>query len=224
MNGYPALGIALLLAVSDWLVVARHKRRWDFALKPATQTAILVAAWLFTLGPHDAWQARFFLPGLALSLIGDVLLMFSDSRYFMLGGAAFFLAHLCYIGGLNPTLPPWPALLLLLPIAGLNGLYLHNFKRQSSHFSKSLIPLLLYALVLNLMLFSAWSTIFRPEWTTLRRGWVIAGASLFYASDAMLVWRRFVAPSDTLHVLVRVTYHLGQLALAASICCAHLTP
>ena len=27
------------------------------------------------------------------------------------------------------------------------------------------------------------------------------------------------APADTLHVLVRVTYHLGQLALAASIYC-----
>ncbi len=218
MNGYPALGIALLLAVSDWLVVARHKQRADFILKPATQAAILVAAWLFTLGPHDAWQARFFLLGLALSLVGDVLLMFSGSRYFMLGGVAFALAHLCYIAGLNPTLPPWPAPLLLLPIAGLNGWYLRNFKSRCTHSAGALTPLLLYALVLSLMLFSAGSTLFRPEWTALRRGKVIAGASLFFASDAMLAWRCFVAPSDTLHVLVRVTYHLGQLALAASIC------
>jgi hypothetical protein len=71
--------------------------------------------------------------------------------------------------------------------------------------------------VLGLVLFSAWATLFRPEWTSLRQGLVIVGASLFFCSDAMLAWDRFVMPSFWLHLLVIVTYHLGQMALAASI-------
>jgi uncharacterized membrane protein YhhN len=79
------------------------------------------------------------------------------------------------------------------------------------------VPVALYSLVLSLMLSSAWATLFRPEWTPLRQGLVIAGASLFFASDAMLAWDRFVTPSSRLHLLVIVTYHLGQIGLAASI-------
>ena len=58
---------------------------------------------------------------------------------------------------------------------------------------------------------------FRSGWTPLRQALVAVGASLFFASDAMLAWDRFAAPSSLLRLLVIVTYHLGQIGLAASI-------
>jgi uncharacterized membrane protein YhhN len=214
-----AFGAALVLAAIDWLAVARRQKRLEYIFKPATLVAVLTGACMLTRGPHDDWQACFFLPGLAFSLAGDVFLMLPGERFFLPGLAAFLLAQLCYIAGLNPTPPPWPALMILVAVAVI-GLTLYRsiaagLRRQ--HQTALLIPVALYSLVLSLTLFSAWATLFRPEWTVLRRGSVIVGASLFFASDAMLAWDRFVTPSFWLRLLVIVTYHLGQVALAASI-------
>jgi uncharacterized membrane protein YhhN len=210
--------IALILALIDWVAVARRRKRLEYVFKPATLVAVLVGAWLLTRGPHDAWQACFFLPGLVFSLAGDVFLML-PGPCFLPGLVAFLLGHLCYIAGLNPAPPPWPSFALLVAVAGIGGALYRSIaaglRRQGQ--TSLLVPVALYSVVLSLMLFSAWVTLFRPEWTSPRRGLVITGASLFFASDAMLAWDRFVMPSSLLHLLVIVTYHLGQVALAASI-------
>ena len=131
----------------------------------------------------------------------------------------FLLAHLCYIVGLNPTLPPCPALVFLVVVAvvgvTLDRSIVAGLRRQGQ--TSLLVPVAIYSLVLGLMLFSAWATLFRPEWTPPRQALVITGATLFFASDAMLAWNRFVAPSFWLRMLVIVTYHLGQVALVTSI-------
>jgi uncharacterized membrane protein YhhN len=214
-----AFGPALILAALDWLAVARRRRHLEYVFKPATLAAVFVAAWLLTRGPHDVWMARFFLPGLLFSLIGDVFLLLPGKEHFLLGLVSFLLAHVCYIIGLNPTLPPWPSLAILVVVA-IIGLMLYRgiasgLRRQGQ--MALLAPVAVYSLVLSMMLFSAWATLFRPEWTALRRGMVIVGASLFFASDAMLAWNQFVAPSPLGRLRVMVTYHLGQMALAASL-------
>ena len=45
----------------------------------------------------------------------------------------------------------------------------------------------------------------------------MAGALLFYVSDATLGWNRFVAPSRGAQVAVMVTYHLAQAGLVLSL-------
>jgi uncharacterized membrane protein YhhN len=44
-----------------------------------------------------------------------------------------------------------------------------------------------------------------------------AGASLFFASDALIAWNRFVRPRTWAPVAIMVTYHLGQTGLATSL-------
>ena len=210
---------SLCVAAVDWVVVARRHARLDYVFKPATLVAVFFSAWLLTQGVHDIWQARFFLPGLAFSLAGDVLLLMPGKRFFLAALVSFLLAHACYIAGLNPTLPPWPAPALLIFVA-IVGVPLYRaiaagLRRRGQ--SKLLAPVVLYGVVIGLMLCSAWATLFRPQWSPLRRGLVVAGASLFFVSDTMLAWDRFVVRSHLLHVLVRITYHLGQMALAASL-------
>jgi uncharacterized membrane protein YhhN len=214
-----ALVIALVLALVDWLAVARRHRQLEYVFKPATLIAILIGAWMLTQGPHDAWEARFFLPGLAFSLAGDVFLMLPGERFFLPGLVAFLLGHICTIVGLNPTLPRWPAVAILV-VVGVIGATLYRSIAAGMRRRGRLalrVPVALYSLVLSLMLSAAWATLFRPAWTPLRQGLVIVGASLFFASDAMLAWDRFVTPSSRLHLLVIITYHLGQMGLAASI-------
>jgi uncharacterized membrane protein YhhN len=216
-----AFCLALIVAGLDWLAIARRQRRLEYILKPATLALVLVAAWLLTQGPHDAWLARFFLPGLIFSLAGDILLLLPNERFFIPGLAAFLLAHVCYIVGLNSTLPPWPALLLFIVVAIIGLALFRGIALGLRHHQQTamLVPVALYSLILSLMLFSAWATLFRPEWTPLRRGMVIAGASLFFASDTMLARNLFVtlSSSPSARLRVMITYHLGQIALAASI-------
>ena len=216
-----AFCLALIVAGLDWLAIARRQRRLEYILKPATLALVLIAAWLLTRGPHDAWLARFFLPGLVFSLAGDILLLLPKERFFIFGLAAFLLAHVCYILGLNSTPPPWLALALFIVIAPIGLALFRNIaiglrRRQQTAL---MVPVALYSLILSLMLLSAWATLFRPEWTPLRRGLVIAGASLFFASDAMLARNLFVTQSSSPSARLRVmmTYHLGQIALAVCI-------
>jgi uncharacterized membrane protein YhhN len=218
-NSGLALGAAFVLAVLDWLAVARSWKEAEYAFKPATLVVILIAAWLITRGPHDAWLARFFLPGFVFSLAGDVFLMLPSERFFVPGLASFLLAHICYIIGLNPTLPP---LLAVIPLVVVTLIGMMLFRGIASGLRKHgqtalLGPVALYSVVLSLMLFSAWATLFRPEWTITRRLFVIVGASMFFASDAMLAWDKFVELLPGGHTKVMVTYHLAQFALAASI-------
>jgi uncharacterized membrane protein YhhN len=213
------LGVALALGVVDWVAVARGRRRVEYVFKPATLVAIIVAALLMMSGPHDARLGRFFLLGLAFSLAGDVFLMLPGERFFLPGLVAFLVAHVFYVVGLTPTWPPVASLPVVVVVAAL-GVTLYRrvaaALRRQDHRSM-LVPTAVYAVVLSLMLFSAWATLVRPAWSWPGRAVVIVGATLFFASDAMLAWNKFVAPSHRLHVAVIVTYHLAQIALAAVI-------
>jgi len=218
-NSGLAFAAALFVAVLDWLAVHHERRRAEYVFKPATLVVVVVAAWLVTRGPHDAWMAQFFLPGFVFSLAGDVFLMLPGERFFVPGLVSFLLAHVCYIIGLNPSLPPLPALIPLVIIAAIGLLLVRGIAsglRRGGQ--KALLgPVAIYSVVLSLMLFSAWATLFRPEWTFLRRAFVIAGGSLFFASDSMLAWDKFVRLLPGGRTKVMVTYHLAQFALAASI-------
>lgn len=214
-----AFGAAFMLAIWNWITVARHWTRAEYISKPATTIAIVIVALLIMRGPHDARLAQFFLPGLVFSLAGDVFLMLPGAHFFVPGLISFLVAHICYIIGLNPSLPPLPALIPLIIIAVIGLRLVRGIASGLRRGGQTALlgPVAIYSCVLSLMLFSAWATLFRPEWTLLRRTLVIAGGSLFFASDSMLAWDKFVQPLPAGHTKVMVTYHLAQFALTASI-------
>jgi uncharacterized membrane protein YhhN len=209
---------ALLGALVDWFAVARAHKPLEYLFKPATMLAVIAAAWVWMQGAPDAWLARFLIIGFVFSLAGDVFLMLPNPRYFLFGLVAFLLAHLAYIIGLNPTPPPLVALALLVPIAMVGTWFIARVVRalRAAPHTSLVAPVVVYGVVISLMLFSAWATLFRPEWTTARRAFIIIGATLFFLSDAMLAWNRFVKPFAAAKLGVIITYHLGQIALAAA--------
>lgn len=205
--------------MAAWTAVGLRRKEWEYVFKPAALIGIIIGAFLLTLGPHDEWQSRFFLAGLVFSLAGDVFLMLPREGFFLPGLVSFLLAQLCYIAGLNSSLPSGPVLLLLIPIAIIGViLYTRIAAGLNATGRTSLrVPVGAYSFVICVMLFSAWATLGRADWTILRRSLAIVGASLFFASDAMLAWNRFVSPFRIASLAVIITYHLGQLALAGSI-------
>jgi uncharacterized membrane protein YhhN len=78
---------------------------------------------------------------------------------------------------------------------------------QNAHLK---LPVLIYVVVIDLMLFSAALTLVRPEWAALPALLASVGAYLFFLSDTILGWNKFVAPLRNGQLLVRITYQVGQ--------------
>ncbi len=80
-----------------------------------------------------------------------------------------------------------------------------------------MIPVVVYGTVITLMLLSAILTIYRTDWKTSASGLVSLGAILFYFSDIILAWNKFVKPIKNGRLVNMVTYHLGQIALITGV-------
>jgi uncharacterized membrane protein YhhN len=79
------------------------------------------------------------------------------------------------------------------------------------------LPVIIYSTVITLMLLSALLTLFRPEWKSAPAYLVSLGAFLFYLSDIILAWNRFVAPIKNSRMLNIGLYHLGQIAIVVGV-------
>ena len=212
----PWLLVYFFFAAADWLAVWHQRRRVSYFTKPAALAALII--W-FALAGRFQDRLLIFGIGLFFSLIGDIFLMLSR-RWFRIGLAAFLCAHLAYIWAFNATMPPFslPFYVLTLAVFSLWLLifaYLRAAMLQSSRNRRMLLSVGAYSVVLALMLFSALVTLFRPEWP-LQAGILSAlGGAIFFVSDTMLAVDRFVKPFKRARFWVRVSYHVGQVLLAA---------
>ena len=204
-------------AVADWIGVALRRPWIEYAAKPAA--IVFLILWILLAVPAPAaWTlpGALILAALALSLIGDILLILPSGR-FLAGLAIFLLAHLGYILALNwgrSALVPGEALLAAAVLAVLAVLLppVHAGLRRSGH-PGLVTPVALYAGVLGAMLWSSAGTLLRPSWLTAGAVWIAAGGLAFFASDVTLVIDRFVRPLPGRRVTTHCLYHFAQVAL-----------
>lgn len=208
----------VLVAILDWLAVWQGWRRVGYIAKPLT--IIVLFTWLVTrtgLQGSTLW----FGIGLLFSLAGDVLLML-PARFFMPGLISFSLVHLAYMIGFFPFFPvegnfgAWGIVIL---IGGFAILVIRRVTSAqiSRGLKKMVAATYFYAILINLMLTAAFWTQYRPEWSIHSAMLVTLGAALFYISDLLNAWIRFVKPVRSGRVVVMVTYHLGQMLLIAGV-------
>jgi uncharacterized protein YjeT (DUF2065 family) len=67
------------------------------------------------------------------------------------------------------------------------------------------------------MLLSALLTLSNTNWKISAGGLVTVGAILFYSSDVVLAWNKFVNPIKNGRLANMILYHLGQAALVAGV-------
>jgi alkenylglycerophosphocholine/alkenylglycerophosphoethanolamine hydrolase len=215
MNAMWIFSLAVLFALADWYAL-EHNLSW---LRYSSKPLVIVAlgAWLL-VQPIDFSILFWYFLALFFSLVGDVWLL-APPRFFMAGLASFLLAHVSYIIAFNREhLPPisWPVVQLALSFLGLGvfilPLLVSNIRKHAGT-RKLQGATSIYCIILSLMAFSASSTLFRPEWERSTAALVAIGGLLFFFSDFMLAFDRFVRPVKHGRLIVHITYHLGQFGL-----------
>jgi alkenylglycerophosphocholine/alkenylglycerophosphoethanolamine hydrolase len=207
--------IALGLAALDWTAISINNRRLRLFSKPMVMLAIL--GWLWSIDGLTS-QMLWFAAGILFSLIGDILLVLPKEQ-FMGGLIAFLFAHIAYIIGLNPTLPSISfASLIIIAIVALaaRGFYQRIAQALTLKGNEKLkLPVLVYTSVISTMLISALMTLIRPDtdWSVASALLVSAGALLFFISDALLAWNKFVERISRADLKVIIAYHLGQVGI-----------
>jgi uncharacterized membrane protein YhhN len=205
--------LVMVIAIPDWVAIAKGWNRIEYFAKPAVMVALLLWVWS-TVG----WQAGmvWFYLGLVFSLSGDVLLMLPREQF--IGGlVAFLLAHVAYVIGLSIGaqrlgVPDLASVILIGMASG--GLYRSLAGSMVKKGQPGLrLPVLVYATAISLMVLTASRTLSNPAWVIAHSLLACLGALLFYLSDAVLAWNRFVSPVGRGHLIVMVMYHLGQIAL-----------
>lgn len=210
--------LALLAAAGEAVAVLRNNQKLEYFAKPAVMVCLLI--WLYSSTGLQG-TALWFGLGLLLSLVGDVVLVQPSDRMFILGLIAFLLTHIFYLIGFKAellNLTAWSFLLAFFIF--INGFRLlrrivatMRLKRETWLVN----PVIVYSLLISLMLYAAMSTIFDPEWKTSASFFVSVGAFLFYISDLILAWNKFVSPVRNAPILNVVTYYLGQIGLIAGV-------
>ena len=201
------LAVAGLLAAGDWVAVARREKTVEYVCKPATMLALIAVA----LALHSAHADRrvWFVAALALSMLGDVFLML-EADLFVAGLGSFLLAHVAYTVGLRlhgGTGAAWGAAVVAV-LAFDAVLARPVFAAVRRRHPELLGPVVAYVIVISAMVSAA-----------IASGSVLAavGAGLFFSSDTLIAWERFVRPRPWAPLAIIVTYHLGQAGLALSL-------
>jgi uncharacterized membrane protein YhhN len=202
----------LLLAIHLFAIGAN-----DETLRVATKPLLMIALLMTYTGRWSkmALPVKWYIVfALLFSLAGDVLLLFQEKsdRFFMLGLAAFLLAHICYIMYFNRMrkhngAAASPGKTMMAVMAGIYaaGLLFMLFPKLGG----MKLPVLVYAAVISLMLISVIYAFihFKSRFAMLS----VAGALLFVASDSLLAVNKFYAPFPESGWAIMLTYGLAQL-------------
>jgi uncharacterized membrane protein YhhN len=212
MAYYPII-LVLVLAIIDWIAADRKIKILEYITKPATMLAILL--WM-GLSVGFTGSMLWFTIGVIFCLAGDIFLMLPWD-VFIFGLVAFLLGQICFVVGFSnvaPYLNLWGVFVIILLGVYIGWLFPNLAKSLSEQGKAKLkIPVLIYSLVISLMVYSALMTWSRPGWTVVAALSASVGAILFYVSDSILAWDRFVKPLSHARLKTMIFYHLGVIGI-----------
>lgn len=209
MTGFALIALAMTAAVAvlDWVAVGASIRLLELVAKPAVMIGLIVAAAL--LNPINSLERGFFVVALGFGLASDIFLMLPQDM-FLLGLVTALVEHIAYIGGFRARDFRTDLLLLTVAVVLVSVvLILPSVYRALQRDHPSLVwPVIAYVAVFAVMVLSAGGT-----------GSLVAlgGALLFFWSDGLLAWNRFVKPLSWGRLANIVLYHAGQALLVLSL-------
>lgn len=182
----------------------------EYLGKPAASLAFLLLAF-HTAGDSRTATTLAFLAALALSLVGDVALMFRTNTAFLAGLTAFLLGHLGFVAAflLRGVDPLWAA--AALPVAVAVGVPILRWLLPHVP-GEMRAPVLAYIGVISAMVVLAIGT----HGHAPAPGLVVA-AVMFFVSDIAVARQQFVVRTITNRFWGLPLYFGGQLVFAANV-------
>lgn len=205
---------AAAFAFLDWASTWKQWKKRLYISKPATMLFLIL--WTVQV---TGWKGDMLWFGLALvfSLAGDIALMLNP-RFFMTGVGAFWLAHIAYLIGFNQSPAPFTLGVILSSVmVGISAARVYRLIKPGvmkvPHGKRFFAAVSIYGVTLTLMMLSALITLFRADWLVLPAILAAIGGVLFYISDTLLAYNRFVRKIKHGQSFVHLTYHLAQASI-----------
>jgi uncharacterized membrane protein YhhN len=208
LPAWGAFALAAVASAGDLVSILRHDKRLEYATKPAVMLLLIAAAAL--LHPASQGERALFVVALGLGLVGDVFLMLPDG-YLIPGIAAFLAGHLAYAAGFRFVgFAVFGLLAGLVTVAATAVLFLRRILSAVETGGRARLrnPVIAYAIVISLMTVSA---------TASGNLVAAAGGLLFFFSDVIFAWYRFVRPVRWGQPVNIVMYQAGQALLVLSL-------
>ena len=208
LPAWGAFALAAVASAGDLVSILRHNKRLEYATKPAVMLLLIAAAVL--LHPGSQGERALFVVALVLGLAGDVFLMLPDD-YLIPGIAAFLAGHLAYAAGFRIAGFAIVGLVAgVVIVAATAVLFLRRILSAVESGGRAHLrnPVIAYAIVISLMTVSA---------TASGNLVAAAGGLLFFFSDVIFAWYRFVKPVRWGQPVNIVMYQAGQALLVLSL-------
>ena len=198
------VSLAAVMAVIDWVAVAREHRVLEYVSKPAATAAFLATAVTVDVDHDVSWA--FAIAALALCVLGDVFLML-PGNLFVPGLASFAVAQVMFAVGFavgETSGARWlAAAAVAIPVASVLARRFVGAIRRGGH-TDLVVPVSVYVVVITTMAVAAVAS---GSWVS------VAGAIIFMLSDALIAETRFVKARPWQPVGIMVTYHLALAGL-----------
>lgn len=203
----------MLLIVCAWatllqIVAERFKAtRARAATKVVASSAFVAAAWA-----GGAWvgpNGRMMLVALALSWVGDVLLLGHERRPFLAGIFAFLLAHVAFavaFVALDPDLVV--TAVAAVPLLGLGAVVYRVLAPRAGSLARPVAAYIGAIIAMVALAFGAAATTSRWD--------LPLAATLFFVSDLCVARDRFVSPAWENRLLGLPLYYGAQMVFAVA--------
>jgi len=173
-----------------------HQTLGMLLTKPLLMPILMLLAFQLKIKDKALYFELFF------SLLGDVFLMFSGEKFFMMGLGSFLLAHVFYILLFKTEFKFQP--LKTLPFVIITSAYFLIIKPGIDQ--NLILPVLAYCVVITLM------GIFASNRITNRTSYItiLIGSILFVISDSLIAFNKFYAPLPMSTLWIMSTYGIAQ--------------
>ncbi len=152
---------------------------------------------------------------LILSLIGDVCLIFMDSRKMFLAGLlSFLLGHVAYAAAFFPFVRVGAVTWITLCIFSAAGIIVFRWLRPN--LGTMTTPVAAYILIITAMVVCAVTLFNNPGLPFTGRCMVLIGALSFYASDIFVARNQFVINAYINRLIGLPLYYVAQFLFAVS--------
>jgi uncharacterized membrane protein YhhN len=222
MKRLPAALLILFIIdfIADSFIAASYNNNLRYASKGLLMPLLLA---FFIAGIKtgvSSFNKRYIIPvcfALLFSFLGDVLLVKNGSLYFMLGIAAFLIAHIFYIILFCRIQPFTKSNSVFIFISGavilcyvtlLDFLFWPDITQQNLA-----IPVVTYSMVLGAMLFTALNVINKKGVLKKIILSLVCGAALFVVSDSIIAFNKFYLSVPLNGFYVMGTYCLAQFLI-----------